>query len=172
VTDTGSALTFTGRISLPTEMDLSGLQWQDRSQCYQPAGAEHFYTAANSSIWQMFDESPDWVHAMALLIPGGHDHHVVSVIRVDPGQTIPLHQDRHWILQQTFGSGETWRYLIFLEDWQSGHYFEINGRPLLGWRQGDFLKFHRSEWHLGGNMGIQPFYSAQITVLYLDKSTK
>jgi len=155
---------ITGRIDLPHDMDLSALQWQDYSQCYQPPGSGSYYTAHNSSIWQMFDESPAWVHDMAQRIPQDFDHHVVSVIKIDPGNTIPLHQDRHYILQQKYGSGDTWRYLIFLQDWQRGHYFEIFDQPVIQWRAGDWIKFHRNDWHLAGNMGLTAFYSAQITV--------
>jgi len=162
-----------GRISLPDSMDLSALDWQDRCQCYQQTDqVQRFYTAENSSIWQMFDESPVWVHELAKLVPQDFQNHVVSVIRIDPGQTIPWHQDKHYILQQKFGPGETWRYLIFLEDWRSGHYFQLGDQPVVQWRCGDYIKFHRRQWHLGGNMGTEPFYSAQITVLSLDNRAK
>ena len=162
---------ISGRILLPQSMDLEALRWQDHAQCYQQTNeTQAFYNQHNSSIWQMFDESPAWVHELAGLIPQDFRHHVVSVIKIDPGNTIPCHQDRHYILQQKFGAGETWRYLIFLEDWHSGHYFEIYGRPVVSWQRGDYIKFHRREWHLGGNMGIQPFYSAQITVLAIDNA--
>ena len=162
---------ITGHIDLPASMDLSSLDWQDRCQCYQQTDdTQQFYTEHNSSIWQMFDESPTWVHDIADLIPQDFKHHVVSVIRIDPGNTIPLHQDKHYLLQQKFGAGETWRYLIFLEDWHRGHYFEIYDKPVVQWRSGDYIKFHRREWHLGGNMGTKPFYSAQITVLGIDNA--
>lgn len=113
----------------------------------------------------MLDESPEWVHALADKIPKDFNHHVVSVIKNDPGQIIPNHKDYHAVLQEKYGPGDTWRYLIFLEDWKPGHYFEIQGQPVVKWQAGDWVKFHRSEWHLGGNMGWEPFYSAQITVM-------
>lgn len=147
------------------DSDLSGLAFQDHFQCYQQVPeTELYYTKHNSSIWQMFGESPAWVHDLAEAVPRDFQHHEVSVIKIPPGQTIPLHQDKHYLLQKNHGAGETWRYLIFLEDWKSGHYFEIENQPIVGWRAGDWIKFHRSQWHLGGNMGIHPFYSAQITV--------
>lgn len=158
-----------GRIDLPSTMDLTGLIWQDFCQCYQPNGGfQQFYNEHNSSIWQMFDESPDWVHDLANRIPQDWNRHVVSAIRIDPGQTIPWHQDKHYLLQQKFGTAETSRYLIFLEDWQRGHYFEIYDKPVVCWQAGDYVKFHRKDWHLAGNMGLTPFYSAQITVSTVD----
>ena len=155
-----------GRIDLMiTNRDLDQLDFMEFLPCYRQTQAiERYYNEQNSSIWQILDESPGWVHNLATQIPQDFDHHVVSVLRVDPGQTIPCHRDHHMILQEKFGAGDTWRYLIFLEDWKNGHYFEIQNKPVIQWRAGDWIKFHRSEWHLGSNAGWEPFYSAQITV--------
>jgi hypothetical protein len=141
------------------------LDFQDYFACYrQTAEVELYYNHHNSSIWQMFDESPGWVHELAKLVPQDFQHHEVSVIKIPPGQTIPYHVDKHYLLQKNHGPGDTWRYLIFLQDWKQGHYFEIQKEPIVKWRAGDWIKFHRSDWHLAGNMGVEPFYSAQITV--------
>lgn len=154
-----------GHIDLPKNMDLSALNWQEYFSCYkQMPIMEKYYTDYNSSIWQMFNESPDWVHNLAKLVPQDFDFHEVSITQIPPGQTVPYHQDKHYILQKNYGKGDTWRYLIMLEDWKMGHYFEIHNKPFVEWYAGDWIKIHRSEWHLAGNMGIDPFYSAQITV--------
>ena len=145
---------------------LDNLNFTDYFDCYkQTPETEKYYTPENSSIWQMFDEeSPEWVHNLAKLVPRDFKHHVVSVIKIPPGQTIPYHQDKHYWLQEKYGKGETWRYLIFLEDWKMGHYFEIHGKPFVQWKAGDWIKFHQKEWHLAANVGIEPFYSVQVTV--------
>lgn len=154
-----------GRINLPESMDLASLDWQDHFQCYrQLPELEQYYNQHNSSIWQMFDESPQWVHELATLVPQDFSHHEVSVIQIPPGQTVPYHADKHYLLQKNYGEGETWRYLIMLEDWKMGHYFEIYNQPFVNWRAGDWIKIPRSEWHLAGNMGMEPFFSAQVTV--------
>lgn len=150
---------------LITKQDLEQLRFSDYFPCYlQTCAAKKYYTIHNSSIWQMLDESPQWVHDLAQQIPQDFTYHVVSVIRDDPGQTIPYHVDYHTVLREQYGEGDTWRYLIFLEDWKQGHYFEIHDEPIVKWRAGDWIKFHRTDWHLGGNMGSEPFYSAQVTV--------
>jgi len=156
-----------GHLDLPVtiEEQLSSLEFHDHFQCYQQTPATLlYYVSENSSIWQMFDDSPAWIHDLATKVPQDFIHHEVSVIKIMPGNTIPVHQDKHFLLQKKYGVGETWRYLIFLEDWKSGHYFEISGEPIVNWKAGDWVKLHRSQWHLGGNMGEQPFYSAQVTV--------
>jgi hypothetical protein len=155
-----------GHVNLSvTIKELESIDFQDYFQCYQQTPTiEKYYNKHNSSIWQKFDNSPQWVHDLAQKLPQDFEHHVVSVINIPPGQTIPWHADKHYILQKNFGFGDTWRYLIFLEDWKPGHYFEIDQTPVVNWKAGDWIKFHRDDWHLAGNMGFEPFYSAQITV--------
>jgi len=112
-----------------TNKMLNDLKFVDYFQCYrQYDKLHHYYTEGNSSIWQMFDESPQWVHDFAKQLPQDFDHHVVSVIKIDPGQTIP-HQ------------------------------------PFTKWSAGEWVKFGNDDWHIAGNMGDEPFYSAQVTVL-------
>ena len=157
---------ITGNLTLPSDMCLNLLSFKDHFQCYQQVPETvKYYTKENSSIWQMFDEEcPQWIHDLSKMVPQDFDHSVVSVINIPPGQTIPLHVDKHYILQKQYGEGNTWRYLIMLEDWKSGHYFEYNNQPLVNWKAGDYIKIPRDQWHLAGNMGIHPFYSAQVTV--------
>ena len=148
---------------------LENIRFDDYFQCYrQYEELEKYYTEHNSSIWQMFEDSPQWVHDLAKKIPQDFDHHVVSVINICPGQTIPHHVDKHFKLKEEFGEGESYRYLIFLEDWKRGHYYEVHDQPFVKWKRGDWVKFGIDDWHLAGNMGDEPFYSAQVTVLKND----
>lgn len=145
---------------------LNDLKFVDYFQCYrQYDKLHHYYTEGNSSIWQMFEESPQWVYDFAKQLPQDFDHHVVSVIKIDPGQTIPHHVDKHFKLKETHGEGESYRYLIFLEDWKRGHYYEVHDQPFTKWSAGEWVKFGNDDWHIAGNMGDEPFYSAQVTVL-------
>ena len=158
---------ITGNINLNIiSDDLTNLCFTDYFACYtQTPETKKYFVPANSSIWQMFDEeSPHWAHNLANQLPQDFTHHVVSVINIPPGQTIPLHQDKHYILKKKYGDKDTYRYLVMLEDWKSGHYFEIYGKPWLNWKAGDWIKFHQKEWHIAANVGVEPFYSAQVTV--------
>lgn len=153
------------KIDIP-HAQLENIKYEDYFQCYQQYDKiEKYYTEHNSSIWQMFEESPDWVHNLATKLPQDFDHHVVSTIKIEPGQTIPHHVDKHFKLKQEHGDGISHRYLIFLEDWKRGHYYEVHDQPFTKWRKGDWVKFGIDDWHLAGNMGDEPFYSAQVTVL-------
>ena len=151
-------------LSIPDNA-VEELKFVDKQQCYQQvSGMETYFNEHNSSIWQMFDdECPQWLNELALTIPQEFAHHVVSVIKLDPGQTVPYHVDKHYKLKTQYGDGESYRYLIFLEDWKTGHYYEIHDQPYTKWRKGDWVKFGINDWHLAGNMGLEPFYSVQIT---------
>jgi len=150
-----------------TNNDLEKLQFTEYFQTYQQIPeVEQYYTSGNSSIWQMFhNEVPNWVHKLIHKLPQDFTHAVTSVTKIMPGNTVPCHLDKHYLLQQQYGEGNTWRYLIMLEDWKSGHYFELENIPYVQWSAGDWIKIHRSKWHLAGNMGVVPFYSAQVTVI-------
>lgn len=152
-------------IDIP-QAQLDNIRYDDYFQCYQQYDKiKKYYTEHNSSIWQMFEESPQWVWDLAKKIPQDFDHFVVSTIKIDPGQTIPHHVDKHFKLKQEHGDGESHRYLIFLQDWKRGHYYEVHDEPFTKWRKGAWVKFGIDDWHIAGNMGDEPFYSAQITVL-------
>ena len=87
------------------------------------------------------------------------------MIKQLPGQTIPLHTDTFHVLSSKLNVDprDCIRILVFLEDWKTGHYFEINDRPILQWKKGDEVIINYGEKHLSGNMGIEPKYTLQIT---------
>jgi quercetin dioxygenase-like cupin family protein len=155
---------------------LAQIKFQDLHECYrQYEQLDAYYNKQNSSIWQMFDDDcPNWVWQMAsrlLESLNESPNYVVSIVRIDPGNTIPNHVDAHFKVQEKHGKGKTARYLIMLEDWKSGHYYEIHNQPYIKWRKGDWTKFEQGDWHLAGNMGDEPFYSMQVTVKYDEELT-
>jgi len=53
--------------------------------------------------------------------------------------------------------------VIFLEDWRSGHYFEIDGDAIVNWQAGDWVRWGGECPHMAANIGIEPRYTLQIT---------
>ena len=50
------------KIDIP-HAQLENIRFEDYFQCYQQYDKiEQYYTENNSSIWQMFETSPQWVH--------------------------------------------------------------------------------------------------------------
>ena len=60
------------------------------------------------------------------------------------------------------------RIIVFLEDWQSGHYLEINGEPIIEWSAGDWVGWNYDTPHLAANIGMTDRYTMQITGTYED----
>jgi hypothetical protein len=60
-------------------------------------------------------------------------------------------------------SSEVYRAIVFLEDWQSGHYFEIDNIGVVNWCAGDYYLWNGDAPHAASNIGIDPRYTLQIT---------
>lgn len=90
-----------------------------------------------------------------------------SYYRMDPGTILPNHQDTYkryieiFELENLYAS--VYRAIMFLEDWQSGHYLEVAGEPITQWSAGDVVTWWYDTPHLAANMGIIPRYTLQIT---------
>jgi hypothetical protein len=55
------------------------------------------------------------------------------------------------------------RAIVFLEDWKSGHYLELKGVPVTGWRAGFTPVWAYDAPHMAANIGATPRYTLQIT---------
>lgn len=90
-----------------------------------------------------------------------------SYYRMDTGTVLPVHGDLYKKYVELFNlqGQEHWIYraIVFLEDWQPGHYFEINGKAWTDWRAGDAVEWRYDTPHMAANIGLTPRYTLQIT---------
>lgn len=90
-----------------------------------------------------------------------------SYYRMGTGTILPEHGDLYKKYIEIFKlqgqEHKIHRAVIFLEDWQSGHYLECDGEPIAGWRAGDGVVWQYDTPHLAANMGTTPRYTLQIT---------
>jgi hypothetical protein len=90
----------------------------------------------------------------------------IGFFRMNTLEMFPVHQD-HYISYQTkfdiTNPSEIWRCIVFLEDWKSGHYFEIDGVSKLNWHKGDYVVWNYDVSHFAANIGLEPRYTMQIT---------
>jgi hypothetical protein len=90
-----------------------------------------------------------------------------SYYRMMPGTILPTHQDLYKKYIELFdlaGQEHTiHRAVIFLEDWQPGHYLEALDQPMIKWRAGDVIEWVYDTPHLAANMGSTPRYTLQVT---------
>jgi hypothetical protein len=116
-------------------------------------------------MYDMRQPEPDWVkHFRACT--STLEHFSWSVYRMMPGDVLPPHRDTYLNFKKIYnvqGNQNIRRYIVFLEPWQSGHYFEIEGQPLVGWARGACAYWHNDAEHAAGNFGTTPRYTLQIT---------
>jgi len=90
-----------------------------------------------------------------------------SYYRMDTGTVLPTHSDlyaKYVKLHNLQGQEQRIRRaVVFLEDWQPGHYSEINGMGLVHWDAGTVLEWDYDTPHAAANIGIAPRYTLQIT---------
>lgn len=90
-----------------------------------------------------------------------------SYYRMSSGTILPTHGDKYRAYIKLFNleneQHTIHRALVMLEDWKSGHYLEVNGKPIVDWKAGDTFIWRYDDPHLAANMGLEPRYTLQIT---------
>ena len=85
--------------------------------------------------------------------------------RMDTNDIIPNHSDAYNVYTKKFNCKQenVHKILVFLEDWKSGHYFELDGEPFVNWKAGDYFIWNGDLEHMAANIGIKDRYTLQIT---------
>lgn len=89
-----------------------------------------------------------------------------SLFRMITGDITPNHKDHYITYKRVFNIDDPssiWRAIVFMEDWKSGHYFEIDDKPVVNWKRGDYVSWNYDVKHMAFNMGIELRYTMQIT---------
>lgn len=88
-----------------------------------------------------------------------------SYYKMMPGDILPYHGDTYARYRSHHGVTveDIWRVIVFLQDWQPGFLFEIEGRPVTQYRAGDFVAWQGGAEHMAGNLGRVPRYTLQVT---------
>jgi len=88
-----------------------------------------------------------------------------SFFRMDTGHILPSHRDTYKKYRELFDVelNNIQRIIVFLEDWKSGHYFEIEGKPIVSWKRGDYIWWRGDVEHMAANIGLEPRYTLQVT---------
>ena len=116
----------------------------------------------------MRNEQPSWNYRFLDIFTGkGWQDIGTSYYRMSTGTVLPTHGDLYKKYVQLFnlqGREHTIRRaIIFLEDWQSGHYAELIDVPFVNWRAGAALEWVYDTPHMAANLGFAPRYTLQIT---------
>jgi hypothetical protein len=121
-------------------------------------------TKFTGDMYDMRNPEPDWITHFRQHFKW--KHFSWSVYRMGPGCVLPNHSDLYVRFKQIHNitnDNSIYRAVIMLEDWQSGHYFEIDGHPCTKWIAGDTFIWQSDVNHLAANVGMTNRYTLQIT---------
>jgi hypothetical protein len=130
-------------------------RWQDIGHDYK------YYTG---DLYDMRRPQPEYVKSFGQLL--GWENCTTSFYCMTPGRILPEHNDTYQRYRQIFNIDNPysiWRAIIFLEDWQSGHYLEVSQCPITQWQAGDCVLWQYNTPHLAANLGQQNRYTVQLT---------
>jgi len=95
---------------------------------------------------------------------------VSSIIKQYPGHTVPWHQDNHFDFARKIKlkgikvkKEKIIRYMMFLTDWDYGHFFSVGSSVVEKWRKGDIITWKPHLHHCGCNGGMKPKVTMNIT---------
>ena len=90
-----------------------------------------------------------------------------SYYRMTTGTVLPTHGDLYLKYIDLFdlkGRKHTVRRaIVFLEDWQPGHYAEYMDQAYVNWKAGAVVEWAYNTPHMAANLGLTPRYTLQIT---------
>lgn len=121
-------------------------------------------TRFTGDMYDMRNPEPAWIDPFRKKFPW--QHFSWSVYRMPPGTVLPNHSDTYARFRRVYGVEDInniLRAVVYLEDWQSGHYAEVDGVPIVDWQQGDYIAWRGATPHLAANNGKTPRYTLQIT---------
>ena len=121
-------------------------------------------TRFTGDMYDMRNAEPDWVTPFRNIFQ--YERFGWSFYRMPPGSVLPAHRDTYDRFKLIHGLEATHsvvRTIVFLEDWASGHYLEMNGEPFTGWCAGDWVSWRDDFLHLAANMGQTDRYTLQLT---------
>jgi hypothetical protein len=116
------------------------------------------------NMYDMRFPEPHWMDRFRTVLP--LRHWSWSVYRMRPGDIIPEHSDTYAKFCEIHNIADVEsirRYVVFLENWQSGHYFEIDRSPVSQWTAGQIVGWTGGTPHVAANLGNTMRYTLQIT---------
>jgi hypothetical protein len=121
-------------------------------------------TKFTGDLYDMRFAEPQWMARFRQRFP--MKNFCWSVYRMGPGTVLPEHGDtyrRFREINHLQPDQSIMRVIVFLEDWQRGHYLEMDGHPITQWRAGDWVCWQNDFLHSAANMGKTDRYTLQLT---------
>ena len=114
------------------------------------------------------NDVPDWCKNILTIISKQLNicYASCSLYCMPPGTIMPEHEDYYPAYRKIHNIDDiekVRRVLVFVDEWKSGHYFEINGNPIVNWNVGDYCTWVGKTPHIAANIGNVNRYTLQIT---------
>lgn len=127
-----------------------------------------YATKFTGNMCDMRSQQPSWNQRIVEIFQGqGWQDVGTSYYRMDTGTVLPTHGDlyvKYIDLFKLHGREHTIRRaIIFLEDWQPGHYAEYMNEPFVNWKAGTVIEWSYDTPHMAANLGLTPRYTLQVT---------
>lgn len=125
------------------------------------------YETFTGEMFAKQNSMPFWVHDIAKQI--GLVDCGFTFYRMKPGIVMPKHVDHFEKYCSLFHckKEQVYRAIVALEDWQSGHYFEIDNTPIVNYKAGEYVIWSNEVEHMAANIGSTNRYTLQITGIKL-----
>jgi len=116
----------------------------------------------------MRSAQPTWNQRFMEIFQGqGWSDVGTSYYRMNTGTVLPTHSDlyvKYINLYNLQGQEHCIRRaIVFLEDWQPGHYAEYMDQAFVNWHAGAVVEWTYDTPHMAANLGLTPRYTLQIT---------
>jgi hypothetical protein len=128
----------------------------------------HNYEKYTGLMRDQSQQLPDWCFNVLEQIPLQKSS--ITLYCMSPGTIMPEHSDTFIKYREIMNlkiTDDVGRAVIFLEDWKSGHYFEIDETPMVNWKKGDYVLWKNDTPHVAANLGKENRYTMQVTGIYV-----
>lgn len=106
---------------------------------------------------------PNWVYNISKQIKLTNCGY--TFYKMQTGDIMPMHIDHFTNYCRIFKQEKknVWRAIVALEDWASGHYFEIENHAITNYKKGEYIIWSHDAVHSAANIGVKNRYTLQIT---------
>jgi|TARA_B100001094_G_C18170398_1_gene794737 hypothetical protein len=157
---------FQGQVELPVYNEYKNLAYEKRSAYeyditdWKRQGYTH---TSFTGAMHVVKENYIWLNKIAEKI--GLSNCGFTFYKMSTGDIMPRHTDHFNTYQKIFNveKSKVWRAVVVLQDWEPGHYFDIEHRAIVNYKRGEFVLFDAFCEHSAANLGLKDRYTLQIT---------
>ena len=127
------------------------------------------YLPSNTINWKTTCKQPQlhmsWERDLVGALPF-EENCVITPTMIPPGNTMPWHVDTYSYFKNQCGAERQQfvaRILIFLKDWETGHYLQCGDSVIHHWQAGEVLIWHPDRPHVAANVGYTNRWTCNIT---------